>query len=92
MQACVVSLAPVSSTVAATFRRRYVAGADNDLAIDDEDRDPLVGEAVDIGELVSQELGLALDPYPRALRATAATDAAPAARESPFVVLAHRRS
>lgn len=92
-QACVVTLVPVASEVETSFRRRYVAGeADQDLAVDDEDRDPLVGEAVDIGELVAQEFGLALDPYTRAPGAMAETGPVAAGRESPFAVLRQRRS
>lgn len=52
--------------------------------------EPLEGDSVDVGELLAQQFGLALDPYPRAPGAefAAADDSAPA---RPFAALAALR-
>jgi hypothetical protein len=44
-----------------------------ELADDEEEVEPVVGGVIDVGEAFAEELGLALDPYPRA--AGAALDA-----------------
>ena len=60
-----------AATVTGEFRRRYLVGRaarDKEVEIDPESEDPpepLEGGALDLGELVSEELALALDPYPR---------------------------
>lgn len=71
-QSCVVSLDPVSSHLEETFTVIYAPeappapGAEVLLPAEDEEMpEPLVGGVVDIGEAVAQQLGLALDPYPR---------------------------
>ena len=53
--------------------------------------EPVTEDTIDVGEIVAQALGLALDPYPRAPGAEpAATAAEPGdpASSSPFVKLA----
>jgi hypothetical protein len=37
----------------------------------DDELEPLVGDRIDVGESFAEELGLALDPYPRAAGAAA---------------------
>ena len=83
-QACVVSLAPVEQKVAAEFATIYVPAedlkplpVDEDGEIDLDAIDPtadleeaLPEGPLDLGELVAQELAVALDPYPRAPGAT----------------------
>lgn len=65
---CVVSLEEFATTHAESFRLRFVpAGAeaeDDDPEADDE----ITYEAglIDLGEAAAEQLGLGLDPYPRA--------------------------
>lgn len=72
VQACVVTLAPVSATVAEPFDRIFSRDAKEDAAIDididydqDDPPEPL-GEGVDLGAIAVETLSLGLDPYPRA--------------------------
>jgi hypothetical protein len=101
VQACVVTLEPVPETIAESFTLRYRPGIDEDeadrLALEnpeDEIIEPLMGEWIDIGEAVAQQLSVAMDPYPRVsgawpsdVEVDEASDA-PIARRSPFDVLA----
>jgi uncharacterized metal-binding protein YceD (DUF177 family) len=41
-----------------------------ELADDADEVEPVIGGAIDLGEALAEELGLALDPYPRAAGAT----------------------
>ena len=72
IQTCVVSLAPVPSHLAEDFSLRYAPGAREpieDLSFgpgDEEPPEPLRGGTIDLGELVAQQLALALNPFPRA--------------------------
>lgn len=88
VQACVISLEPVPARLRQPVERRYrpieAGGAEwqhpephgvEVLADDEEEVEPLIGGAIDLGEAFAEELGLALDPYPRA--AGAALDAGP---------------
>lgn len=75
-QACVVTLEPVADSLKGSFEASFEAfdgsrpapqGAD--VEIDPEAADPaeaLPAEGIDLGELVVQELAVALNPYPRA--------------------------
>lgn len=72
-QACVVTLEPVAAALSGRIEASYAAeiraprGAE--VAFDPEAEDPaevLPAEGIDLGELVVQELAVALDPYPRA--------------------------
>ncbi|MGD1878247.1 MAG: DUF177 domain-containing protein [Kiloniellaceae bacterium] len=73
-QACVVTLAPVAGSLSGTLEATYEAVdgpgvADDEVEVDPEGADPaevLPAEGIDLGELVVQELAVALDPYPRA--------------------------
>ena len=66
-QTCVVTLEPFEAELDEQFRIRFVpAGAES------EDDDPFgideiswQGPALDLGEAAAEQLGLALDPYPR---------------------------
>jgi hypothetical protein len=103
VQSCVVTLDPVP----ASFEERFdlmlgpidggpaEAGA-SDLIVDLDDPEPLDGDSVDIGELVAQQLSLALDPYPRSAAAgdsveVSAADPEPAPADNPFAALSARR-
>ncbi len=71
---CVVTLEPFETTMEEPFRvvfdRAPEKSADEsaiDLNADDPDApEPLEGRAIDLGELVAQQLALAIDPFPRA--------------------------
>ena len=74
LQSCVVTLEPVSARLNEEFEVVFApetgdAGLDHDeIVIDVTEADPpepLIGESIDIGELVAQHLALAIDPYPR---------------------------
>jgi uncharacterized metal-binding protein YceD (DUF177 family) len=71
VQACVVSLEPVHSTVADSFEIAFAPMDEDETAeIDltaDPDTEPLPSDGkLDVGEIVAQQLSLALDPFPRA--------------------------
>lgn len=65
-QSCVVSLNPVPATVTEEVEIVFARNsADTGDIIDPNEVEPLEGETLDLGEVVSEELSLALDPYPR---------------------------
>ena len=101
-QTCVVTLEPISSPLEDSFVARFDPDlvpdefelsdmAPEDL-LDDEDAVPLTGDKIDLGEVVAECLGLAIDPYPRKSgsgadpRYAGAPDST-AAETSPFEVL-----
>ena len=72
-QICIVTLAAFEAELKDAFTLLYRPGIDDDEAdrialeaIEDEIVEPLVGDIIDIGEAVAQQLSLVLDPYPRA--------------------------
>lgn len=65
-QSCVVSLDPVPAAVTEEVDIIFARDSANmDGIVDPEDVEALEGESLDIGEIVAEELSLALDPYPR---------------------------
>ena len=79
VQECVVSLDPVEQHVAERFSLRFVPDGQETLDDDPESPDeiPYRGTSVDLGEATTEQLALALDPYPRHTEAAlpdAATD------------------
>lgn len=71
VQRCVVTLEPVASRVVAELSRIFVPGAGpstGEVVVDPlaDEPEPLEGGTLDLGEIVAEELALALDPYPRA--------------------------
>jgi uncharacterized metal-binding protein YceD (DUF177 family) len=74
-QTCVVTLEPLKTRIDEDLAIKF----DPDLAVDDEEQaeisaeelldeddvQALVGDEIDLGEVVAECLGLALDPYPR---------------------------
>ncbi len=73
VQTCVVTLEPVAThldnSVALVFAPAVESdeAATVDIVVDANDPpEPLVGDAIDIGEVVAEHLALVLDPYPRA--------------------------
>ncbi len=79
VQACVVTLDPLSQSIETSFTQRYlpahmiepeIAGpvSDSEIIIDVEAEDapePMIGNGIDVGEAVAEQLALAIDPYPR---------------------------
>jgi uncharacterized metal-binding protein YceD (DUF177 family) len=68
VQLCVVTLEEFEQPVEAPVERYFVpAGSIIDLEFEsaEEDFDPIENDEIDLGELVAENLGLALDPYPR---------------------------
>lgn len=73
IQSCVITLEPVHAHVEATFERAFVASVPRSTAGEavlaneaDEPPDPLIDDALDLGEIVAEELAIQLDPFPRA--------------------------
>ncbi|MHA3916214.1 YceD family protein [Halovulum sp. GXIMD14793] len=101
-QACVVTLAPVKARIDTAVHRRYLPMPDDeamDLELDpeaEEDLEPL-RDSIDLGALLTEELALALPPYPRVPEAdlTAFAEAEgiqlDAEKENPFAALAALR-
>jgi len=71
VQNCVITLAPVTTTISETVTRRYLAGLEDTAAGDeaeipeDTSIEPLTGE-IDVGAVMIEALVLALPDYPRA--------------------------
>ena len=67
VQSCVVSMVPVENAVTEEFEIFF--REENQIDKDDVEEiiefEPYSGDEIDIGEVVSEELALALDPYPR---------------------------
>jgi uncharacterized metal-binding protein YceD (DUF177 family) len=99
VQECVITLEPVPEAVAGPIEQRYTLlpaepAADLEYGPDDiEPPEPVMGEAIDLGELVAQYLSLTINPYPRAPDADAQADRyqADSRRDGPFAVLAKLR-
>jgi uncharacterized metal-binding protein YceD (DUF177 family) len=66
-QTCVVSLEPFDADIAESFSVRFVpAGTESDdLDLEAEDEIGYEGGVLDLGEATSEQLALALDPFPR---------------------------
>lgn len=72
-QTCVVTLEPVANRVEGEFFAEFVqrAFADNpdeiEFGVDDDDPpEPIVDGRIEFGELIAQNIGLLIDPFPRA--------------------------
>ncbi len=90
-QICILSLEEFPQAVAEAFTVRFVpAGSEADeLDLEAPDEIPYEGSAIDLGEAATEQLALALDPYPKQPGAEElAADAEPA---GPFAALAARR-
>ena len=92
-QPCVATAEPVPFLIAETLALLLIEtqpeGDEIELADDDFDSEPLVGDVIDIGELAAQALALALDPYPRSAAPAPGVISEEAARaaSNPFAVL-----
>ena len=99
VQECVVSLAPVEARIeesfAATYLRAPVSAGERVVSLSIESDDPpeaITSDEIDVGEAVAQQLGVLLDPYPRAPGASidylAPSQPDSARAEGPFAALA----
>jgi uncharacterized metal-binding protein YceD (DUF177 family) len=66
-QICVVSLEEFDATIEEVFQVRFVPAGEESEDVDPESDDeiPFEGNIIDPGEAAAEQLGLALDPYPR---------------------------
>jgi uncharacterized metal-binding protein YceD (DUF177 family) len=68
-QSCAVTLEPVRGSVAGRFSLMYgpANSEEPEIAVSGEEPafEPLIGDTIDIGEAVAQELSLALHEFPR---------------------------
>jgi uncharacterized metal-binding protein YceD (DUF177 family) len=101
VQACVVTLEPIPAEVSEEFELDFTEDTGDragELDLDAEAADgpePLEGPEIDLGEVAAEQLGLAIDPYPRKAGAeipaewVAAPEAEPAPPEkvNPFAEL-----
>ncbi|MBU6499555.1 MAG: DUF177 domain-containing protein [Rhodospirillales bacterium] len=92
VRVCVVSLEPFDTEVAEDFTVRFVPAGQESDDPDPESVDEIgyAGGEIDLGEAAAEQLGLALDPYPRRPDAVLPEAAAEEAG-GPFAALARRR-
>jgi uncharacterized metal-binding protein YceD (DUF177 family) len=66
-QTCVVTLEDFETEIDEVFQVRFVpAGEETDIIDPEADDDlPYEGSTIDLGEAAAEQLGLAIDPYPR---------------------------
>lgn len=98
-QACVVTLEPLTTHVTGELVAEFVpsafiehAGEVEFGAGEDDPPEPIVDGRIEVGELIAQQLGLEIDPFPRAPGVefqglNLGADGADAPRRSPFTVL-----
>ncbi|MBL4615287.1 MAG: DUF177 domain-containing protein [Magnetovibrio sp.] len=104
-QTCVVTLKPVSSDVSHAFSTTYSHNVDEGMGhgeeeYDDEEDDvepsePIIDGIIDLGDAISEQLALEIDPFPRVKGATfdgfttgpAGLDEAVPEKKNPFAVL-----
>ncbi len=102
VQSCVVTLEPVASRIAQDFGALFAPAAEavgtvEVAAVGDDDlAEPLSGDTIDLGEVVAENLGLNLDPYPRrggvvfSAQVPRGNHEDAVVAESPFAVLRNR--
>ena len=101
VQTCVVTLEPVAAHVSDEFETIFAPAhlipavpAEVEIDADAEDPpEPLIDNRIDLGELTTQHLSLALDPYPRSPDIDfedhiEEDEEAPVERPNPFLALA----
>ncbi|HTC10002.1 MAG TPA: DUF177 domain-containing protein [Acetobacteraceae bacterium] len=85
-QTCVVSLDDFDAAISEHFTLHFVAAGteSNDVDPETDDEVPYTNDTIDLGEAATEQLALALDPWPRKPGATLpdAGTAAPAPRPS----------
>lgn len=101
VQACVVTLEPIPVEIAENVELDFSeseADPAEEMDLDAEAADgpePLFGGMIDLGEVAAEQLGLAIDPYPRKpgaeipteWKADPAAEPEPAAKVNPFAEL-----
>jgi uncharacterized metal-binding protein YceD (DUF177 family) len=101
VQACVVTLDPIPARIDEKFEVDFLEGAQPpvvDLELDVEGAEapePVLDGWIDLGELAAEQLGLAIDPYPRKpdaelpaeWKAEPGAEPAVAERPNPFAAL-----
>lgn len=88
IQACVVTLEPLTATIEAPLRRCFSAAVEDEWqqygeereeifldAEDDVEIDPLPPEGIDVGMVIAEQLALEIDPFPRAATSDGGDDA-----------------
>jgi uncharacterized metal-binding protein YceD (DUF177 family) len=87
-QTCVVTLEDFDDDLEERFHVRFVPEGEETADLDPETDDelPYVGNSIDLGEAAAEQLGLALDPYPRSHGAEL-PDQANDPKENPFAAL-----
>ncbi|SDF77905.1 Uncharacterized metal-binding protein YceD, DUF177 family [Limimonas halophila] len=99
-QVCVVTLEEVANRIEESFVQLYTTAPhpeDSEVFVSPDDEDtpePLTGNSLDLGEILAEQLALALDPYPRAPGAefgTASAETSPDEERNPFAKLAELR-
>lgn len=97
VQACGITLEPVEQRVDETFLLRFAGDAEEvdretgELIVGSEAAEPLTDDVLDLGDIVADQLGLAIDPFPRTPGARLEDVLPPApdtAGEGPFSALA----
>jgi uncharacterized metal-binding protein YceD (DUF177 family) len=94
-QSCVVTLDPVPAAMAQSFALLYGPAeeeqAEIELDVDKPVFEPLIGDCIDIGEAVAQELSLALPEFPRLPDAAVEPTPTDEPQSGPFAGLARLR-
>ncbi len=96
VQTCVVTTDPIPVTVATELLELFDDSgevAENEIVLDPmaDIPEPILDDTLDVGEIVAQSFGLALDPYPRVPGAELAftdVEASGSPADSPFARLA----
>jgi uncharacterized metal-binding protein YceD (DUF177 family) len=88
-QSCVVSSEDFDTSIAEDFEIRFVPEGmeSDDIDLDEPDEIPYAGAIIDLGEATTEQLALALDPFPKKPGATVPEDAQDPP-EGPFAALA----
>jgi uncharacterized metal-binding protein YceD (DUF177 family) len=90
-QTCVITLDDFDDDLEEFFQIRFVPEGEETEIVDPETDDeiPYTGNTIDIGEAAAEQLGLALDPYPRAPGAELPEQPADP-EENPFAAMLRR--
>lgn len=94
VQSCVVTLDPVEGALSEQFTLLYAPPqmeAEAGETVEDEVAfEPMVGNAIDVGEAVAQQFSLALPPFPRSPGAILDAETPPAADAGPIAAALSR--
>ncbi len=93
-QTCIVSMEDFVTDIEEVFRVTFVPAGEESEVIDAEADDdlPYAGNAIDLGEAAAEQLGLAIDPYPRMPGAELPEGEADAEPSHPFAALGRLRT